>query len=137
MDNHTTEQRRLNMSRVKGKDTKPEMLLRHLLWSAGYRYFLHRKDLPGKPDLVFPGRRKIIFIHGCFWHKHDCKSFSWPQSNADFWREKIEKNVERDLRNQKALCTLGWSWLVIWECQIRVRSSEGLLLKLQRFLDSG
>ena len=110
------------MSRVRNKDTKPELKVRRLTHGLGYRYRLHRKDLPGKPDLVFPSRRKVIFVHGCFWHRHpdpDCKLARLPKSRLDFWVPKLEANRERDERNLKLLVENGWEPLVIWECQTR------------------
>src|SRR5688500_15794308 len=94
----TPEQRRLNMSRVRGKDTKPEMLLRRGLHACGLRYRLHPKDVPGRPDLVFPRHGAVILVHGCFWHGHDCPLFKWPATRAEFWRKKIEGNRARDAR---------------------------------------
>ena len=119
MDVHSPKQRSYNMSRIKGKNTKPELLVRKWLWSEGYRYRLHRKDLPGKPDIVFPGRKKAIFVHGCFWHKHDCKYFKWPRSNEEFWKEKINGNVSRDKKNYKSLQECGWDYFVLWECELK------------------
>jgi DNA mismatch endonuclease (patch repair protein) len=115
-------------------DTKPEKILRQWLWRNGYRYRLHLKGLPGKPDIVFPGRRKAIFIHDCFWHKHGCKYFQWPASNPDFWRQKIEDNVERDQRNYTALKNKGWDCLVAWECDLKKKEQTSLLKRVQKFL---
>ncbi len=134
MDVHSPEQRSYNMSQVKGKDTKPEKLIRQLLWRNGYRYRLHRKDLPGKPDIVFPGRRKVIFVHGCFWHKHDCKYFKWPASNDNFWRQKIEGNFRRDQINYKALNEAGWKYFIVWECEIKNMPQEVLRDRIMQFL---
>jgi DNA mismatch endonuclease (patch repair protein) len=125
------------MSRVRSKGTKPEMILRKWLWANGFRFRLHRKDLPGKPDIVFPGRRKVIFVHGCFWHKHDCRQFSWPKTNAVFWKNKIQKNVERDLRNQELLKSLGWRVLVVWECTLDLKLAHNYFQEIKRFLDGG
>lgn len=134
MDRHTKKQRSYNMSRIKGKDTKPEILLRKWLWANGYRYRLHRKDLPGKPDIVFPGRRKVIFVHGCFWHRHDCRYFKWPKTNVDFWQEKISGNVSRDHRNIAELKKMGWQTLVIWECEIKPTLSNSVTDQIDSFL---
>lgn len=123
------------MSRIQGKNTKPEKMIRQWLWSNGYRYRLHRKDLPGKPDIVFPGRRKVIFVHGCFWHQHSCKYFKWPESNAEFWKNKIEGNVSRDRKNLGNLKDAGWSYLIIWECEIRGKSEKDLWPQVRNFLD--
>src|SRR3972149_5431133 len=103
MDVHSPEKRSYNMSRIRGRNTKPEILVRKWLWANGYRYRLHRNDLPGKPDIVFPGRRKAIYVHGCFWHRHVCSYFKWPQTNSDFWEDKINGNVRRDQENYEKL----------------------------------
>jgi DNA mismatch endonuclease (patch repair protein) len=127
------ETRRRTMQAVKSKDTAPEMLVRRLLHSAGYRYRLHRKDMPGCPDLVFPGRRKLIFIHGCFWHGHGCKRGARvPKSNIDYWAAKISRNRDRDEKSTRQLASAGWRVLVIWECEIR--AELGLIKRLRRFL---
>lgn len=107
------------MSGIRGKDTKPEMIVRRALHRAGFRYRLHAKDLPGKPDIVLPKYRTVIFVHGCFWHMHNCKFFKWPKTRPDFWREKISKNVERDREYLSVLENLGWSPIVIWECECK------------------
>jgi DNA mismatch endonuclease (patch repair protein) len=108
------------MSRVRSFDTKPELALRHALFAKGFRYRLHRKDLPGKPDIVFPSRRKVIFVHGCFWHQHPgCKYATIPKSNTDFWVEKFRRNTKRDSTNIADLAKLDWKALVIWQCQIK------------------
>lgn len=132
----TKEQRQYCMSRIQGRDTKPEMAVRKLVFAMGYRYRLHVKKLPGKPDLVFPGRRKVIFVHGCFWHRHRCKyGKPVPQTRRTFWEEKLEKNKERDAKNVGKLRTMGWSVLVIWECETRDRAHIGKLIKkIQNYL---
>mgnify|MGYP001628250927 CR=1 FL=1 len=110
------------MSRVRDRNTKPEMIVRRLVHSLGYRYRLHRKDLPGKPDLVFGPRHKVIFVHGCFWHQHpdpDCKLSRMPKSRKEFWGPKLSKNRERDQANRAALEAAGWKVLEVWECQIK------------------
>ena len=120
-DVHTPQQRSFNMSRIRNRNTRPEMVVRSLVHRMGYRYRLHRKDLPGKPDLVFPSRRKIIFVHGCFFHMHDCRYGNvTPKQNAEFWRAKRLSNVERDRRNIAALTQEGWEVLEVWECQTRM-----------------
>lgn len=132
--NETSESRSRIMRAVKGRDTSLEMTIRRLVYSMGYRYRLHRKDLPGKPDLVFAGRRKALFIHGCFWHGHDCKRGARvPKTNVDYWQKKIARNKTRDSANEAALQAQGWRVLVIWECQIK----DGVALKqlLLSFLD--
>lgn len=105
----------------KGKDTKPELIVRRLVHGMGYRYRLHRKDLPGKPDLVFGPRKKVIFVHGCFWHAHEnCRlSGSPPKTRSDYWKEKLARNAARDCRNEQELIRLGWDVLTIWECGLR------------------
>ncbi len=120
MDVHTAEQRSRNMSAIRGRDTKPEMRVRSLLHSLGYRYRLHRKDLPGKPDIVLPKYRTAIFVHGCFWHSHNCRwGMVTPKTRSEFWTEKRRGTTERDSRNLRALEAAGWRVLVIWECQSR------------------
>lgn len=120
-DTMSMDERSKRMSRIRNKDTKPEMFVRRLIHRMGYRYRLHGKKLPGKPDLVFASRRKVIFVHGCYWHRHDdpsCKLARLPKSRLDFWGPKLEGNRERDKRNQMELNALGWEVLVIWECQL-------------------
>ncbi len=124
------------MRAVKSADTKPEMIVRRLVYAMGYRYRLHRKDLPGKPDLVFGPRRKAIFVNGCFWHGHDCvRGAREPKANAEYWRAKIARNVERDTANKIALKAAGWSVLTVWECQTKARDRADLEHKLHGFLD--
>ncbi len=119
VDVHTKEQRSFNMSRIRGGDTKPEMIVRSLVHSMGFRYRLHRKDLPGKPDIVLPRHKKIIFVHGCFWHSHNCKYGKvFPKTNSDFWENKRSETVLRDARNIKALRAGGWEVLVVWGCEV-------------------
>ena len=113
----TQEQRSRCMSNIKGKDTKPEMFVRRLVHAMGYRYRLHRRDLPGTPDLVFPKHRKVIFVHGCYWHRHNCPEGQVrAKTNSEFWENKIQGNVARDLRNQAELERMGWQVLLVWEC---------------------
>lgn len=120
MDKHTPEQRKRNMSAVKGKDTKPELLVRKLLHALGYRFRIQRKDLPGRPDIVLPRYKTAIFVNGCFWHRHEgCKYASTPSTNSEFWEKKFTANVERDARNYAALKALGWKVLIIWECEVK------------------
>lgn len=135
MDILTPEQRSERMSRVRGRDTKPEMLVRRLTHGMGYRYRLHRRGLPGSPDLVFPSRMKVIFVHGCFWQQHldpGCKLARLPKSKLDFWGPKLETNRERDERNLVLLAELGWDVIVIWECQTKNR--EELQARIGEFL---
>ncbi len=130
----TPEQRRYTMRQVHSEDTKPEMRVRRLAHHLGYRYRLHRKDLPGKPDLVFPGRKKIIFVHGCFWHGHDCPAGrKIPKTNQSYWTKKLNRNKERDKLNLEKLKALGWDVLVIWECE--TRDETALAKRITHFLD--
>lgn len=115
------EQRRLNMSRIRGRDTKPEMMIRQGLHARGLRFRLHRRDLPGTPDLVFPHARAAIFVHGCFWHGHNCHLSKVPSTRSDFWRSKIRANADRDAAAQAALQGEGWRIFVVWECALRGR----------------
>ena len=115
----TPEQRRYNMSRVRGRDTKPEMALRRGLHAQGLRFRLHCRTLPGRPDLVFPKHGAVIFVHGCFWHGHDCPMFRLPQTRTEFWREKIMTNRKRDERAVRSLRSQGWRVLTVWECALR------------------
>lgn len=122
------------MRAVKGQDTTPEMIVRRLIHSMGYRYRLHRKDLPGKPDLTFPARRKVIFVHGCFWHGHDCKRGARvPKENHDYWERKIARNRDRDARHYESLKRDGWDILVIWECALKAK--DVIAEKITSFLD--
>lgn len=107
------------MSGIRGKNTKPEVLVRSLLHKRGFRFRLHRNDLPGRPDIVLPRYKAVIFVHGCFWHGHECALFRWPSSNPDFWRNKIQRNRERDALRLAELQSIGWRTLVIWECATR------------------
>lgn len=126
----------LRMKRVKQRDTAPELIVRKILFSAGYRYRIHRRDLPGSPDIVFPGRRKAIFVNGCFWHGHEnCPRASLPKTRFQYWKNRILKNRERDARSITALEKLGWAVDTIWECQTKDMAS--LEERLARFLDSG
>jgi len=115
----TPEQRQLNMSRIKGKDTKPEMLIRQGLHARGLRYRLHDRSLPGRPDLVFQRHRTAVFVHGCFWHAHGCALSKLPATRQEFWQPKLAKNAERDRKAVNALRAAGWRVLVIWECALR------------------
>ncbi|WP_343604150.1 very short patch repair endonuclease [Roseateles sp.] len=115
----TPEQRRLNMSRIRGKDSKPEMLIRRGLHARGLRYRLHDRSLPGRPDLALPKHHTVVFVHGCFWHSHGCALSKLPSTRQDFWRKKLEANVERDRRAIDALLASGWRVLTVWECALR------------------
>jgi DNA mismatch endonuclease, patch repair protein len=121
------------MRAVKSRDTKPEMIVRRLVHRLGYRYRLHRQDLPGKPDLTFPGRRKVVFMHGCFWHGHDCaRGARVPKNNRDYWTAKIARNQARDANECERLRAMGWSVLTVWECEIK---DLGLESRLRAFLE--
>ena len=124
MDVHSPEKRSFNMSRIKGKDTGPEMMVRRWLWTNGYRYRLHRKDLPGRPDIVLPRYRAVILVHGCFWHRHGCQSTTTPASRRSFWTSKFQGNVNRDRRNVQGLLSGGWRVMVIWECSLRGKHAD-------------
>lgn len=132
MDILSHTERSQRMSRIRGKDTKPEMTIRRLVHSMGFRYRLHSGGLPGRPDLVFAGRKKVIFVNGCFWHRHTgCRAGSLPKSNIAFWREKLNKNAERDRSNIRKLEDLGWSVMTIWQCEI---SDHDLPWRISDFL---
>lgn len=136
MDVKSKEARSYNMSRIRNKDTKPEELVRKYLFSHGFRYRKNDARLPGKPDIVLPKYRTVIFVNGCFWHAHEgCKYFVWPKSNADFWKKKIDNNVARDKKNYQQLEALGWHILIIWECQLkkaaRMQTLEQLAVMLR------
>lgn len=119
-DVHTPEQRSYNMSRIRGKNTKPEELVRKYLFAQGLRYRKNDARFPGKPDIVLPKYKTVIFVNGCFWHAHNgCKYFVWPKSNVDFWKKKINGNIQRDLHNNQLLSEQGWNVIVIWECQLK------------------
>lgn len=126
-DVHSPEKRSYNMSRIHAKGTKPEETVRKYLFSKGFRYRKNDPRLLGKPDIVLPKYKTVIFVNGCFWHRHEgCKYFVWPKNNAEFWRKKIMSNVERDNRNYSELKEKGWSIVVIWECELKDRRSETL-----------
>ena len=134
-DTLTSIARSERMSRIRAKDTKPEIVVRRIAHRLGYRFRLHRRDLPGVPDLVFVSRRKVIFVHGCFWHRHpdpQCNLARLPKSGLDFWLPKLETNRKRDQRNSGLLTGLGWDILVIWECQ--TKDSERLAAEIKGFL---
>src|SRR5437764_830642 len=128
----TEEQRRKCMTSIRSGGTGPELTVRRLLHSLGYRYRLHVKSLPGKPDLVFTSRRTVIFVHGCFWHQHTCNDGHIPASRQSYWRPKLEKNVERDRQHTAALSSLGWKVLTVWECE--TKASEKLISDLLALL---
>ena len=126
------EQRRKNMRSIRGKDTRPELIVRRLVHSLGYRFRLHRRDLPGSPDLVLPRLAVVIFVHGCYWHRHDCKlGRPVPGTRTDFWMKKFADNVRRDSRAAKELQELGWRVVVVWECETRASRLEDLRTRLR------
>jgi DNA mismatch endonuclease (patch repair protein) len=135
MDSVSAADRSKNMSRIRSTDTRPEMFVRRMLHRLGYRYTLHRRDLPGVPDLVFPARRKIIFVQGCFWHQHrGCADGRIPKSRVGYWKPKLLRNVERDRQNISMLRRVGWKVLTVWECDTLER--DKLRERLVRFLGS-
>ena len=123
-DNHSKEVRSMNMSHIRSKNTKPEEKVRKYLFSKGFRYRKNVRNLPGCPDIVLPKYKTVIFVNGCFWHKHDCPRFVWPTSNEEYWIPKITRNVERDQNNYGRLQELGWHVIVIWECQLKNNNTE-------------
>ncbi len=130
-DVHTKKQRSFNMSRIKGKDTKPEMLVRKFLHANGFRYKLHDKKLPGKPDIVLPKYNTVIFVHGCFWHGHtNCKYFKIPQTRTKWWTDKINANKANDSKAIKALKKDGWKIITVWECKLKPAKAEKTLQKI-------
>lgn len=133
-DHVTADRRSYIMSMVRQKDTKPELALRRALHRLGYRFRLHRRDLPGSPDLVFPSRKKVVFVHGCFWHGHGCKWGQLPKSRPVYWKPKIETNRERDKRVLTELRDAGWEPLVVWQCEMR--DIEGAVDRVEAFLRS-
>lgn len=135
MDNKTPEARSLNMKAVTGKNTKPEMFVRSLLHKSGFRFSLHKKGLPGSPDLCMPKYKTLIFINGCFWHQHKgCKKAALPKTNVDFWTEKLRKNLQRDHLQYEELEKMGWKVLVIWSCICQQKNSIQILEKVRKFL---
>ena len=135
-DNHSKEVRSKNMSHIRSKNSKPEEIVRKYLFSQGFRYRKNDKRLPGKPDIVLPKYKTVIFVNGCFWHKHDCKRFVWPTSNEDYWRPKILGNVARDQRNYEQLREMGWKVLVVWECELKNETKEEALDALVAMLNN-
>jgi DNA mismatch endonuclease, patch repair protein len=132
-DKLSAERRSANMRQIRSKDTSPELLLRRLIHGLGYRFRVHRKDLPGKPDIVFPARRKVIFVHGCFWHQHtECREGRMPNSRLEYWGSKLRRNQERDALAQSSLRQQGWQCLVVWECELK--DSTAALKRVRRFL---
>lgn len=138
MDVHSHRQRSFNMSKIRGKDTRPELMVRRWLWANGYRYRLHRRNLPGKPDIVLTKYRVVIFVHGCFWHRHGCPMTTTPESRRDFWIDKFAKNVSRDKRNIASLLEQSWRVMVLWECALRNKKkiSDVLGAQIVHFINS-
>ena len=132
MDHISSDLRSRLMGRIRGRNTKPEMLIRRMVHRMGFRYRLHRQDLPGTPDLVFPSRKKVIFVHGCFWHQHDCPRGARPTSNKKFWDAKLDNNIRRDQEAMSLLEDRGWSILVVWECEMK--NLEELKDRMKAFL---
>ena len=126
-DNHSKEVRSKNMSHIRSTNSKPEEIVRKYLFSQGFRYRKNVKKLPGCPDIVLSKYKVIVFVNGCFWHKHNCKRFVWPASNEDYWKPKILKNVERDQRNIESLKELGWNVITVWECELKKKVRDNRL----------
>lgn len=135
MDCYSTSKRSDVMRRVRSSGTAPEVCVRRIVHRMGYRYRLHRSDLPGTPDLVFPGLKKVILVHGCFWHQHNCGAGARPSSRGDYWNRKLDGNKSRDKLNARRLRSLGWSILVIWECQTKRTKLARLIKRIERFLE--
>lgn len=133
-DNHSKEVRSMNTSHIRSKNSKPEELVRKYLFSKGFRYRKNVKTLPGCPDIVLPKYKTVIFVNGCFWHKHDCPRFVWPSTNEEYWRPKIMGNVERDKRNLAELQQLGWTVLTVWECELKKKVIDATLDQLEKRL---
>ena len=131
-DNHTKEARTRNMSHIRSTNSKPEETVRKILFSHGFRYRKNVKTLPGKPDIVLPKYKTVIFVNGCFWHKHDCPRFVWPSSNTDYWIPKIQRNVERDKANQAALSVMGWNVIVVWECELKKKVLKDTMERVEK-----
>jgi DNA mismatch endonuclease, patch repair protein len=127
------------MAGIRGKNTKPEKIIRSLLHRQGYRFVVHDRRLPGSPDLVFPQFRAVVFVHGCFWHGHTCSYFKWPATRSKFWRAKIERNQENDAKALRALREMGWRTAIIWECALRApaRDAKAISLRIGRWLSQG
>lgn len=132
MDVLTSEARRRNMQAIRAKDTKPEMLVRRYLHKMGLRYRLHDGNLPGKPDVVLPKYKTVVFVHGCFWHMHECDLFRFPKTRSDWWRNKLRNNRERDERCVAELEALGWNVIVVWECELKGANRDSVLAGIYR-----
>lgn len=136
-DNHTPEVRSKNMSHIRSTNTTPEEKIRKHLFRQGFRYRKNVRKMPGRPDIVLSKYRTVIFINGCFWHKHDCPRFVWPTTNREYWIPKIEKNVARDKQNLELLKSLGWNVLVVWECQLKKKTFEATMNQLTTEITKG
>ena len=136
-DNHSKEVRSRNMSHIRSTNTKPEECVRKYLFSQGFRYRKNVKELPGCPDVVLPKYKIVIFVNGCFWHKHDCPRFVWPSSNREYWKPKILRNVERDTENKIALRKQGWRVITVWECELNRAKAEHTLANLCSYIREG
>lgn len=130
MDNHTKSQRSYNMSRIRSTNSNPEEVVRKYLFSQGFRYRKNDKRYPGKPDIVLPKYKTVIFVHGCFWHMHDCGRFVWPSSNVDYWEKKINGNINRDKEHTEKLQADGWKVLTVWECELNKKNRDQTLIHL-------
>jgi DNA mismatch endonuclease (patch repair protein) len=133
-DVHDPATRSRNMAAVRARDTKPELMIRKALHRAGLRYRLNARDLPGRPDIVLPRYRAVVFVHGCFWHRHECDLFRWPESRTEFWREKLDANAARDVKAADALEEAGWRQAVIWECALKGRKKRDFQDTMQRLI---
>ena len=129
-DNHSKQVRSMNMSHIRSTNSRPEEIVRKYLFSKGFRYRKNVRSLPGTPDIVLPKYKTVIFVNGCFWHKHDCSRFVWPSSNQEYWIPKIQHNVERDKKNIEALNILGWAVITVWECELKKKVREKRLEQL-------
>ena len=136
-DNHSKEVRSMNMSRIRSTNSKPEEIVRKYLFSKGFRYRKNVKKLPGCPDIVLPKYKTVIFVNGCFWHKHDCPRFVWPSSNQEYWKPKILRNVERDKNNCRELSSKGWTVITIWECELKKKVFEATMERVILQITSG
>lgn len=137
MDNKTVEERSQNMAKIRSTNTRPEIIVRKELHRLGFRFRLHSKDLPGKPDLVFPKYKAVVFVNGCFWHGHEgCSRFVMPKSNQDYWVDKIKKNMKRDAENRRKLNSAGWRTLIVWECSLKKKNYRETIGKITEWLTS-
>lgn len=130
-DNHSKEVRSRNMSHIRSINSKPEEIMRKALFARGFRYRKNVKTLPGRPDIVLPKYKTVIFVNGCFWHKHDCPRFVWPSSNTDYWIPKITRNVERDQKNYEELKRIGWNVIIVWECELKKKNRAETMRRVE------